>query len=136
MAGKWLSKHGKPPRTACSACSLRRCWMPMGCAMTSAPSLCNSWTAGTSSWPSTKRAFSNEAGVGKQHYGPTGDLRNCQVGVFLSLVTKAGHCLIDREWYLPAAWTDDPARCQRVGVPATVPFRTKPQLAILMLQRL
>src|ERR1700692_4360319 len=30
----------------------------------------------------------HSAGVGKQHYGPTGDLRNCQVGVFLSLVTQ------------------------------------------------
>jgi SRSO17 transposase len=25
----------------------------------------------------------HSAGVGKQHYGPTGDVRNCQVGVFL-----------------------------------------------------
>jgi len=58
------------------------------------------------------------------------------VGVFLSLVTEAGHTLIDRELYLPADWIDDPARGLRVGIPATVPFRTKPQLAILMLQRL
>ena len=78
----------------------------------------------------------HSAGVGTQHYGPTGDLRNCQVGVFLSLVTDAGHTLIDRELYLPADWTDDLARCQQVGIPATVPFRTKPQLAILMLHRL
>jgi SRSO17 transposase len=78
----------------------------------------------------------HSAGVGKQHYGPTGDLRNCQVGVFLSLVTAVGHSLIDRELYVPADWTDDRARCQRAGIPATVPFRTKPQLAILMLERL
>ena len=78
----------------------------------------------------------HSAGVGKQHYGPTGDLRNCQVGVFLSLVTEASHTLIDRELYLPADWTDDPVRCQRAAIPATVPFRTKPQLAILMLERL
>lgn len=78
----------------------------------------------------------HSAGVGKQHYGPTGDRRNCQVGVFLSLVTEAGHILIDRELYLLADWINDPVRCQKVGIPATVPFRTKPQLAILMLQRL
>jgi SRSO17 transposase len=78
----------------------------------------------------------HSAGVGTQHYGPTGDLRTCQVGVFLSLVTPVGHTLIDRELYLPRDWTDDLARCQHVGIPATVPFRTKPQLAILMLQRL
>ena len=78
----------------------------------------------------------HSAGVGKQHYGPTGDLRNCQVGVFLSLVTEAGHTLIDRELYVPRDWTDDLARSQRVGIPETVPFRTKPQLAILMVERL
>jgi SRSO17 transposase len=78
----------------------------------------------------------HSAGVGKQHYGPTGDLRNSQVGVFLSLVTEAGHTLIDRELYVPRDWTTDLARCQRVGIPATVPFRTKPQLAILMVERL
>jgi SRSO17 transposase len=78
----------------------------------------------------------HSAGVGKQHYGPTGDQRNCQVGVFLSLVTAAGHILIDRELYLLAEWTNDPVRCQDAGIPKTVPFRTKPQLAILMLERL
>ena len=78
----------------------------------------------------------HSAGVGKQYYGPTGDVRNCQVGVFLSLVTEEGHILIDRELYLLADWTDDPARMNRAGIPKTVPFRTKPELAILMLERL
>jgi SRSO17 transposase len=78
----------------------------------------------------------HSAGVGKQHYGPTGDQRNCQTGVFLSLVTAAGHALVDRELYAPLDWIDDPVRCQRAGIPPTTPFRTKPQLAILMLQRL
>ena len=78
----------------------------------------------------------HSAGVGKQHYGPTGDLRNCQVGVFLSLVTQEGHILIDRELYLLADWTDDLARRAQADIPKTVPFRTKPELAILMLERL
>lgn len=78
----------------------------------------------------------HSAGVGKQHYGLTGDVRNCQVGVFLSLVTAAGHAFIDRELYLLAEWTEDPARCASVGIPKTVSFCTKPQLAIRMLERL
>ena len=78
----------------------------------------------------------HSAGVSKQYCGATGDVRNCQVGVFLSLVTPAGHTLVDRELYLPREWTDDPARRQRAGIPETVAFRTKPQLAILMLERL
>jgi SRSO17 transposase len=78
----------------------------------------------------------HSAGVGKQHYGPTGDVRNCQVGVFLSLVTATGHTLIDRELYLPADWTSDPARSREAGIPEHVPFRTKPQLAQHMVARL
>src|SRR5437763_5673095 len=78
----------------------------------------------------------HSAGVGKQHYGPTGDVRNCQVGVFLSLVSATGHCLIDRELYLPADWTRDPPRCREAGIPEHVAFRTKPQLAVRMLERL
>jgi SRSO17 transposase len=78
----------------------------------------------------------HSAGVGVQHYGPTGDQRNCQTGVFLSLVTEAGHILIDRELYLLAEWIKDPARMRRAGIPTTIPFRTKPQSAILMLERL
>jgi SRSO17 transposase len=78
----------------------------------------------------------HSAGVAKQHSGPTGDVRNCQVGVFLSLVTASGHAFIDRELYRPADWTDDPARCQQAGIPQRIAFRTKPQLAQLMVERL
>ncbi|HEU5377275.1 MAG TPA: IS701 family transposase [Ktedonobacteraceae bacterium] len=78
----------------------------------------------------------HSAGVSRQYCGAKGDVWNCQVGVFLSLVSPAGHTLIDRELYLPREWTDDPARCRRAGIPKTVSFRTKPELAILMLERL
>lgn len=37
------------------------------------------------------------AGVQVQYCGTTGQVENCQVGVFLSYVTEAGHTLIDRE---------------------------------------
>jgi hypothetical protein len=43
--------------------------------------------------------------------------------------------MIDRELYLPERWTDDPARCRAARVPEQVGFRTKPQLARLMLER-
>jgi SRSO17 transposase len=62
-------------------------------------------------------------------------VENCQVGVFLSWITPRGHTLIDRELYLPTCWTDDQQRCQQAGIPASVPFRTKPELAIGMLSR-
>src|SRR5713101_8307936 len=40
------------------------------------------------------------AGVGVQYCGTTGQVENCQVGVFLSYVTARGHTLINRELYL------------------------------------
>lgn len=76
------------------------------------------------------------AGVAHQYCGTTGRVENCQVGVFLSWITPRGHTLIDRELYLPIGWTDDPARCRKAGIPASVPFRTKPEQAIQMLSRL
>jgi SRSO17 transposase len=78
----------------------------------------------------------HSAGVSRQHYGPTGDVRNCQTGVFVSLVSPRGHTLVDRELYLPQEWTTDPARCRRVGIPEGRDFQTKPQLARIMLERL
>jgi len=76
------------------------------------------------------------AGVGVQYCGTTGQVENCQVGVFLSYVTAKGHTLIDRELYLPFDWIEDADRCQAAHVPETVCFQTKPELAIQMLERI
>ena len=38
--------------------------------------------------------------------------------------------LVDRELYLPAVWTTDRERRQAAGVPESVGFATKPQLAV------
>ncbi len=75
------------------------------------------------------------AGVGLQYCGTTGQVENCQVGVFLSYVTARGHTLIDRELYLPLDWIEDPARCRAASIPETVRFQTKPELAVQMLER-
>jgi len=52
------------------------------------------------------------AGVGLQYCGTTGQVENCQVGVFLSYVTARGHTLIDRELYVPLDWIEDRDRCR------------------------
>ena len=51
-------------------------------------------------------------------------------------MTAKGHTLIDRELYLPADWTADPKGCQAAGVPESVHFQTKPELAVQMLERI
>src|SRR3990172_4302749 len=75
------------------------------------------------------------AGVARQYCGLTGQVENCQVGVFLGYASPKGHALIDRELYLPEAWTGDADRCRAAHVPTTVKFATKPQLALRMWQR-
>src|SRR6266480_7601052 len=75
------------------------------------------------------------AGVKVQYCGTTGQVENCQVGVFLAYVTAKGHTLIDRELYLPLDWIQDHDRCQAASIPETVRFQTKPELAVQMLER-
>jgi SRSO17 transposase len=75
------------------------------------------------------------AGVGRQYTGTTGKIDNCQIGVFLAYATPAGRALIDRELYLPKAWTDDRERARAAGIGDDVPFATKPELARRMLGR-
>jgi SRSO17 transposase len=55
--------------------------------------------------------------------------------VFLAYASPKGRAMIDRELYLPKSWTDDPERCRAARVPEEVGFRTKPQLARVMLER-
>ena len=81
------------------------------------------------------KAGTHSAGGGKQYCGTTGQVENCQVGVFLSYITARGHTLIDRELYLLSEWAQDHERRQAAGIPPTVRFQTKPELARCMLQR-
>jgi len=74
-------------------------------------------------------------GVQRQYSGTAGKVDNCQLGVFLAYASPRGRAFIDRELYLPECWTDDPPRCRAARVPEQVGFRTKPQLAQLMLER-
>src|SRR3712207_2104853 len=75
------------------------------------------------------------AGVKRQYSGTAGRIENCQIGVFLAYASPHGRTLLDRELYLPQEWTTDAARRSEAGVPDTVTFATKPQLARQMLAR-
>ena len=75
------------------------------------------------------------AGVAKQYTGTVGKVEQAQVGVLLAYASPKGVAFVDRTLYLPQEWTDDPARSQRAGIPATVSFATKPQLAQVQLER-
>lgn len=74
-------------------------------------------------------------GVQRQYSGTAGRIENCQIGVFLAYAGAKGRTLLDRELYLPQVWAEDRERRLEAGVPEDVVFRTKPQLAQLMLGR-
>jgi len=76
------------------------------------------------------------AGVARQYTGTAGRVENAQVGVFLAYAASDGaRALIDRELYLPRAWTGDRDRCRAAGIGDDVPFATKPELAWQMIER-
>jgi SRSO17 transposase len=74
-------------------------------------------------------------GVQRQYSGTAGRIENCQIGVFLGYASRHGFAFLDREVYLPRAWANDRARRVEAGVPDTVTFQTKGQLARRMLER-
>jgi len=75
----------------------------------------------------------HSAGVGRQHNGRLGKQDNCQVGVFLVGVTPGGSALLDHQLYLPESWCEATKACrdrrEKVHIPKTATFQTKPQIA-------
>ena len=74
-------------------------------------------------------------GVKRQYSGTAGRIENCQIGVFLAYASLRGRTFLDRELYLPQEWATDAERRREAGVPDTVTFATKPQIARRMLER-
>lgn len=68
-------------------------------------------------------------GVQRQYSGTAGKIENCQLAVHLSYASPLGYTLVDVALYLPKSWTGDPERRAEAGVPDSVEFATKPQLA-------
>ncbi|MBL8793958.1 MAG: IS701 family transposase [Planctomycetia bacterium] len=78
---------------------------------------------------------SKSVGVKRQYAGCLGRTDNCQLGVCVNYRSAAGHTLIDRRLFLPEEWAADAPRRQEAGVPEAVVFRTKPELALGMVQQ-
>ena len=81
------------------------------------------------------KAGRHTVGVQRQYTGTAGRIENAQVTTYLAYTSSKGRALIDRQLYLPASWTDNPARCAKAGVPDTVGFATKITHARQMLAR-
>ena len=77
----------------------------------------------------------HSVGVQRQYTGTGGQVTNCQVAVFVAWCTPKAHALLDVALYLPKSWTEAPQRLKQAKVPDDIDFKTKPQLAEQLLQR-
>lgn len=75
----------------------------------------------------------DSVGVARQWCGRLGKIDNCQVGVYLGYVSRREHALVDVRLYLPEQWAQDRIRRRKCGVPSSVRFRTRHELALQML---
>lgn len=80
-------------------------------------------------------------GVARQYLGTPGKVGNCQVVVSAEYLaddlTAAApmHWPVTAELYLPEAWVNDPGRRERAHVPEGRPSRTKPAIALALVDR-
>jgi SRSO17 transposase len=76
-------------------------------------------------------------GVARQYAGAVGKTANCQTIVSLTLARDEVPVCVALRLFLPAEWTDDPARCRAAGVPEDcLAPRTKLEIALAELDRL
>jgi SRSO17 transposase len=78
---------------------------------------------------------SHSVGVQRQYTGTAGKVTNCQIGVSLVVANDEMHVPIDFDLYLPECWANDAERRAEAKIPDEVRFRTKPEIALDMIQR-
>lgn len=74
-------------------------------------------------------------GVQKQWCGRLGKTENCIVTVHLAFAQDDFHCLLDGELFLPESWAEDRERCREAGIPDTMMYRPKWQIALELYDR-
>lgn len=74
--------------------------------------------------------------VARQYCGALGKVASCQVGVFVGYASNKGYTLVAGQLFVPEDWFGEPMAEMReeVGLPASLTFRTKPQIAVELLQ--
>ena len=78
----------------------------------------------------------HSVGVARQYCGMLGKQDNCQVAVSVSLACDQGSIPVAWQLYLPEDWAQDAERRKRAGVPESLGFATKTQIALKQLHNL
>lgn len=86
---------------------------------------------------STSKKGAMSVGVARQYNGRLGKVDNCQVAVFVALGRGERVALVGARLYLPQQWCEDPARCDKAGIPeADRVFKSKSTLALELITHL
>jgi len=78
----------------------------------------------------------HSVGVARQYCGVLGKQDNCQVAVSVSVANEAVSLPVAYQLYLPESWASDPRRRRATGVPASITFQPKWQIALGQIRRL
>ncbi len=80
----------------------------------------------------------DSVGVARQYCGRLGKTENCQSGVFIGYSSSKGYALLDRRLFLPEKWfaEDCQDRWKKCKIPDDIAFKTKPQLAVEMVNNI
>lgn len=76
-------------------------------------------------------------GVAPQYCGSVGKVAISQVGVYLGYASRKGYTLLDGQLFLPELWFSEAYADKRLSteMPATLESKTKPEIALELLQR-
>jgi SRSO17 transposase len=91
------------------------------------------WILDDSSFP---KAGQHSVGVARQYCGALGKVANCQVAVTLHWSSGEASCPLGWRLYLPEAWFEDNQRAAEVKLPGGLSFRSKPELALELMDQL
>ncbi len=75
----------------------------------------------------------HSVGVARQYSGTLGRVDNCQVVVTAHYVDGVFDWPLNARVYLPKDWTNDRKRCARAHVPREIPFGTKGQIGLQLI---
>jgi SRSO17 transposase len=90
------------------------------------------WVVDDTGFPKKGR---ESVGVARQYCGQVGKQDNCRVAVSLSVTTEKASMPVAYRLYLPQSWIEDVQRRRKTGVPDSIQFQTKPEIALDQIRR-
>jgi len=90
------------------------------------------WVVDDTGFPKKGR---ESVGVARQYCGQVGKQDNCRVAVSLSMTTEKASMPVAFRLYLPESWVHDRQRRKKTGVPNSIQFQTKPDMALDQIRR-